>query len=169
MTTLGASSRVFELLDRKPQISTSGTEKPSEIKGHIKLENVTFTYPTRPDRVVLDDISIEVPEGKVLALVGHSGSGKSTISALLTRFYDPQNGKIFLDGNELRDLDAGWLRDNIGVVSQEVTLFQGTLAENIAYGCEGKTKEEIEKAAKEANAHGKRPTPFIYSFLINYL
>ncbi|PRP86759.1 efflux ABC transporter permease/ATP-binding protein [Planoprotostelium fungivorum] len=153
MTALGASSRVFELLDRKAETKAAGTRKLETIRGEISLENVGFTYATRADRKVLDQVNLTVPEGQVLALVGPSGSGKSTVSSLISRFYEPQEGKIKLDGVDINDLDENWLRENIGLVAQDVTLFQGTLAENIAYGVPGKTQADIEAAAKEANAH----------------
>jgi len=153
MTALGASTRVFQLLERAPLASQNGNDRLDSIKGEITLEKVGFTYPTRPDRKVLDNVTIRVPEGQVLALVGPSGSGKSTVSALISRFYEPQDGRILLDGRDISTLDPSWLRENIGLVSQDVTLFHGTLAENIAYGVPGKSQEEIEAAAKEANAH----------------
>ena len=126
---------------------------PDHIEGKVEFRGVTFAYPSRPDAVVMDDFSVEASVGKTLALVGPSGSGKSTTVQLIQRFYDPDVGTVLLDGKDLRDLNLRWLRRNIGVVSQEPVLFGTTIAENIRYGREGVTQEEIEAAAKAANAH----------------
>ena len=126
---------------------------PDHIEGKVEFRGVTFAYPSRPDAVVMDDFSVEASVGKTLALVGPSGSGKSTTVQLIQRFYDPDMGTVLLDGKDLRDLNLQWLRRNIGVVSQEPVLFGTTIAENIRYGREGVTQEEIEAAAKAANAH----------------
>ena len=126
---------------------------PDHIEGKVEFRGVTFAYPSRPDTVVMDDFSAEASVGKTLALVGPSGSGKSTTVQLIQRFYDPDVGTVLLDGKDLRDLNLRWLRRNIGVVSQEPVLFGTTIAENIRYGREGVTQEEIEAAAKAANAH----------------
>ncbi len=102
---------------------------------------------------MLKDISLQVHAGQTLALVGHSGCGKSTLVQLLQRFYDPQGGSITVDGQDIRDLNIKWLRQHIGVVSQEPVLFATSIQQNIAYGCDDATLEEIEEAAKRANAH----------------
>ena len=148
-----------------PPIDISSDEGviPNHIEGKVEFKNVTFTYPTRPDTVVMDNFSVEANVGKTLALVGPSGSGKSTAVQLIQRFYDVDEGSVFLDGMDLRELNLKWLRKNIGIVSQEPVLFATTIAENIRYGREGVTREEIEAAAKAANAHN-----FIMSLPHNY-
>ena len=134
-------------------------ERPSEgeTKGKLELEGVRFCYPTRPDATVCQGFDLVVEPGQTLALVGESGSGKSTITQLLQRFYDPLEGRVLLDGRDLRDLNVRWLRQRVGIVSQEPELFSGTIAENIGYGAAGFdwdiTREDIVEAAKQANAH----------------
>jgi ATP-binding cassette subfamily B protein len=152
MTAIGSSERVFELLDRVPALP-AGSARPEQILGEIRFEQIDFSYPTRPDVRVLRSLSLHLRPGEVVAVVGHSGAGKSTIAALLSRFYDPQAGRILLDGIDLRDFDPDWLRQCIGVVSQEPTLFATSIAENISYGKPGATQQEIEMAARAANAH----------------
>lgn len=156
MKGLGASTRIFELTYRQPLIPISGglvPEKP--VVGEIVLDNVSFTYPSRPDAPILSDLSIHMPAGSVTAFVGSSGSGKSTIGNMLLRFYDPSSGKIMLDGYDIKDLDPSWLRENIAVVSQEPTLFACSIADNIRYGASDPsavTMDMIEEAASKANA-----------------
>ena len=138
-----------------PPIDSSSDEGviPNHIEGKVEFKDVTFAYPTRPDTVVMDDFSVEANVGKTLALVGPSGSGKSTTVQLIQRFYDVDEGTVLLDGKDLRHLNLRWLRRHIGVVSQEPVLFGTTIAENIRYGREGVTQEEVVTAAKAANAH----------------
>jgi len=151
---LGASSRIWEIIDRKPSIPISGGLKPStDPKGDISFQNVVFSYENRPDAPILNGLNLEIPSGMVYALVGHSGSGKSTLGHLLLRLYDPQNGQVCLDKTNIKMFDPIWLHGHIGVVSQEPVLFSGTVRENIAYGREDVTENEIIAAAKEANAH----------------
>ncbi|KAL7536533.1 hypothetical protein ACHAWF_005492 [Thalassiosira exigua] len=136
---LGASGRIFYLVDRVPQIPpplTSSKEKPKAIKpesmtGRIEFENVTFSYPTRPTMPVLKGVSLTIPPNTTTALVGSSGSGKSTIVSLLQRFYDNQGGRITIDGHDMKDLDLVWLRSQIGYVQQEPNLFGLTIRENM--------------------------------------
>ncbi|VUZ54288.1 unnamed protein product, partial [Hymenolepis diminuta] len=125
----------------------------SSLKCDIVFEKVSFYYPTRPDVLVLDDFNWHIKPGQDLALVGASGSGKSTIVQLLQRLYDPTSGRIKVDGVDLRDLDLHWWRSRLGVVSQEPVLFAGSLGENISLGKVDATAEEIEKAAVKAHAH----------------
>ena len=127
--------------------------KPKEIRGDIEFDHVTFAYPTRSENKVLDQLSFQVAAGTTVALVGSSGSGKSTIVQLMERFYDPTGGGITLDGTDLRQLNVNWLRAQIGFVNQEPMLFQTTIRENIAYGCPNATMEQVEEAAKIANCH----------------
>lgn len=152
MQGVGASERVFELLDRRPALP-SGSVQPAKVQGYVHFEQVDFAYPARPNGHVLQALDLCLRPGEVVAVVGHSGAGKSTIAALLSRFYDPQGGRILLDGHDLRALDPNWLRQQIGVVSQEPVLFATTIAENIRYGKPSATRQEIEAAAQAANAH----------------
>jgi ATP-binding cassette subfamily B protein len=119
----------------------------------VSFDQVTFAYPSRPESVVLKNLSFSTGEGKVVALVGPSGSGKSTIAALLLRFYDPQQGRILFDGRPATDYGLHELRGQMALVPQEVLLFGGSIAENISYGKPGASQEEIEGAARRANAH----------------
>jgi ATP-binding cassette subfamily B protein len=153
MKASGAAERVFELLDRVPAIPTSGGAEPAALEGRLDFEGVSFAYPTRREAEVLSGIDLSVRAGEVVALVGPSGAGKSTIAALLSRLYDPDAGRILVDGREVAELSPAWLRRHIGVVSQEPILFSGSIADNIRYGREGATDAEIEAAARAANAH----------------
>ncbi|KAH8199061.1 hypothetical protein TruAng_006799 [Truncatella angustata] len=159
-----AAHQLFSLIDRKSQIdpfNPSG-EKPATTQGVLDIHNVTFSYPTRPDSIILDGFSLHIPAGKVTALVGASGSGKSTIVGLLERWYQPSSGTIKLDGMPIEDLNLNWLRTNIRMVQQEPVLFNGTIFDNIAYGLVGTQWEnepratqlnEVTKAAQFAFAH----------------
>jgi len=123
-----------------------------KVSGDISLKNIKFAYPARPDKRVCNGYSLEIAAGATVALVGASGSGKSTIIQLMERFYDPDSGVVTLDGVDLRELNVRWLRQQIGLVGQEPVLFSGTIAENIAYGKPGSTREDVENAARMANA-----------------
>jgi ABC-type multidrug transport system fused ATPase/permease subunit len=149
---LGASTRVRELLGELPE---SGNESapPLPLSGDVRFENVEFSYPSRPDVAVLQGVSLEARAGQRIALVGPSGAGKSTLVSLLLRFYEPSSGRILIDGRDARDYDLHALRSRMAVAPQDVILFGGTIAENIAYGKPGATPEEIEGAARQANAH----------------
>ncbi|KAF0391648.1 P-loop containing nucleoside triphosphate hydrolase protein [Gigaspora margarita] len=160
----GASSKLFETIDRAPSIDIASDTgvKPKTLAGHIQLKNIKFIYPTRPDVEILNNISLDIEPGSTVALVGSSGSGKSTIASLILRFYDPHSGGIFLDGHNIKSLDLIWLRKQIGFVSQEPVLFKTTIAENVSYGLIGsiyenlpnnEKREMIENACKKANAH----------------
>ncbi|XP_076435094.1 ATP-dependent translocase ABCB1-like [Babylonia areolata] len=151
----GAAYVIFQLIDLKSKIDNmmEGGKRPSGVTGTISFHNVHFSYPSRPETKVLDGLSLTVSPGKTVALVGSSGCGKSTAVQLLQRFYDPLEGQVKLDGEDLRNLNVRWLRSHIGVVSQEPVLFATTIAENIRYGCEGVTEEQVIQAAKNANAH----------------
>ena len=158
---LGATDRVFELIDGEVEnidlIKENIPAKPS--KGEIEFKNVSFNYPTRPDFEVLKSISFSARSGETVALVGSSGSGKSTIASLILRFYDPQNGVIEVDGKNSKDFALTELRKQIAIVPQDVILFAGTIRDNIAYGKPNATESEIDEAAKKANAYD-----FINSF-----
>ncbi|XP_071479160.1 ATP-dependent translocase ABCB1-like [Diadema antillarum] len=154
-TARGAAVTLYDIIDREPTIDTRSSKglKPATIEGNIDFQKVHFSYPTRPDIPVLRGISLSVKPGQTVALVGSSGCGKSTTVNLLLRFYDTLEGQIFVDGNEIRDLNLHWLRNRIGVVSQEPVLFNCSIVQNIADGRDGATMDEITNAAKMANAH----------------
>ncbi|MDZ4663532.1 MAG: ABC transporter ATP-binding protein [Bacteroidota bacterium] len=158
---LGATDRVFELIDGTIEDidlgSTTDAEKTKS--GEIEFKNVSFNYPTRPDFVVLKDVSFKAQTGQTVALVGSSGSGKSTIASMISRFYDPINGEIIIDGKNSKEYSLTDLRKKIALVPQDVILFAGTIRDNIAYGRPNATEEEIAEAAKKANAYD-----FIESF-----
>lgn len=156
-----AAKRVFSIINRKPNTDlvyssdVDGGIKPDSTKGDIELNNVFFSYPERSEVNVLKGLSLSVESGKTLALVGSSGSGKTTIVSLIERFYDPTAGCVALDGDNLSDLNLKWLRSQIGTVSQEPVLFNCSIAENIRYGALFRevTDEEVMEAAKSANIH----------------
>lgn len=127
--------------------------KPKKVKGRLTFEDVAFRYPTRPGQTVLKGLSIDIPAGKTFAFVGPSGGGKSTVVKLLERFYDPTDGCVKLDGTDIKEINVKHLRSMIGYVGQEPTLFATTIGKNIAFGKPGCSQEEIEEAAKQANAH----------------
>jgi ATP-binding cassette subfamily B protein len=163
MKAAGAAERVFELLDRRPSMPREGGLVLPQPVGNIELKDVAFTYPTRRDLPVLKGVDLAVRPGEVVALVGPSGAGKSTIASLIMRLYDPDAGSVVFDGHDVRELDPTFLRRQIGVVSQEPMLFSSTIAENIRYGRESATDEELHAAARAANAHD-----FIMSFPDGY-
>ncbi|XP_008256635.2 bile salt export pump isoform X1 [Oryctolagus cuniculus] len=150
-----AASSIFETIDRKPIIDCMSEDgyKLERIKGEIEFHNVTFHYPSRPEVKILNNLSMVIKPGEMTALVGPSGAGKSTALQLIQRFYDPTEGMVTLDGHDIRSLNIQWLRDQIGIVEQEPVLFSTTIAENIRYGREDATMEDIIQAAKEANAY----------------
>ncbi|KAM6314849.1 LOW QUALITY PROTEIN: ATP-binding cassette sub-family B member 5 [Aegotheles albertisi] len=150
----GAAYEVYRIISKKRLIDSSSKEgyKPDKLVGEIEFRNIHFNYPSRPDVKILKGLNLKVQTGKTIALVGASGCGKSTTIQLLQRFYDPVQGEITLDGRDIRTLNVKWLRENIGIVSQEPVLFATTIAENIRYGREDVSDAEIEQAAKEANA-----------------
>mmetsp|Transcript_12116 Transcript_12116/g.22676 ORF Transcript_12116/g.22676 Transcript_12116/m.22676 type:complete len:830 (-) Transcript_12116:3118-5607(-) len=155
----GAGDKVFELLDRfvpEPGTGNSNvTTREAELGTQldINLCNVDFTYPSRPDQKVLDDVNIHIHAGTTVALVGKSGCGKSTIIGLLQRYYDPSNGSIYINGKNLKTINLKSHRLKIGVVTQDPVLFTGSIKDNIKYGKEDATDDEVINAAKLANAH----------------
>jgi len=144
---LAAGERLFQMLDQPPE-EDEGTRTLDPVQGRLAFEEVWFGY--GPEESVLQGINLEVPAGSVVALVGLSGAGKSTMVNMVPRFYSPDQGRITLDGVDLRDLDLRFLRDQVAIVSQEVVLFNDTLAANIAYGKPGATRDEVEAAAEAA-------------------
>lgn len=158
---IGATERVFELLDETPEKINSvqnATETP-KIKGNVTFKNVAFSYHSRKEIKVLKDVSFTANFGQKIAIVGPSGTGKSTIASLLLRFYNIDEGEILVDGKNIYDYDLENLRGNMSIVPQDVILFGGTIRENIAYGKPNATEEEIVTASKQANAYN-----FIESF-----
>lgn len=149
----GAAERVFELLHRTPAIPPHSGKKIEIVQGEVRFEGVDFAYPSRPDVRVLEGFNFTLEAGKIIAIVGPSGAGKSTIASLLYRLYDPSKGTITLDGHPYTELDARWLRQQVGVVAQEPLLFSTTIADNIRYGRPQATEAEVEAAARMANAH----------------
>lgn len=149
-----AVQRVFSVIDRKPLIDSADPsgDKPDQAKGLIEFRNVTFSYPSRPDVIIFKRFNLRVEPGNTLALVGQSGSGKSTVVGLIERFYDPLQGAVHLDGVDVRQLNLKWLRSQIGLVNQEPVLFSASVLDNIKYGAERATLEEVKAAATAANA-----------------
>jgi len=151
-----AAHVAFGVLNQQPAIASKSNGKLSEskeCKGAITFESVAFTYPNRLETPIYENLSMVLEAGKTTALVGSSGSGKSTAVQLIERFYDPLKGRVLLDGVDLKDLDLVWLRRQIGLVGQEPVLFGGTIIENIQMGKESATRDEAIAAAKMANAH----------------
>jgi ATP-binding cassette subfamily B protein/subfamily B ATP-binding cassette protein MsbA len=151
---LSGFDRVLDLLaEPREMVSRPGafTVVKSSVAGRISLRDVSFQYP-KTDAVVLRDINLEIEPGEVIALVGRSGSGKTTLCNLIARFYDPTEGVIELDGINLRDIDVESYRRLLGIVEQDVFLFDGTIQENIAYAHRSATRAEVEQAARAANA-----------------
>ncbi|KAF7708088.1 mitochondrial potassium channel ATP-binding subunit [Silurus meridionalis] len=151
-----AGARVFEYMTSEPTISlTGGGRIPHEsLTGRVDFLNVNFSYPTRPGNQILKNFNLTLPPCKTVAIVGESGGGKSTVAALLERFYDPSGGVVMLDGVDIRTLDPSWLRGHvIGFISQEPVLFGTSVKENIRFGKPGATDAEVIAAAKQANAH----------------
>ncbi len=150
----GATERIFEILRTEPTIHDAATTVAMpQGKGAVRFENVQFVYPTRPDQQVLDGVTLDVPAGQAIALVGSSGAGKTTLTSLLQRFHDVSGGAVLFDGVDVRQLKLADLRRHIAIVSQEPVLFSGTIRENIAYGRPDASHEDVETAAKDAHAH----------------
>lgn len=147
-----SGQRIFEVLDTEPEIKDKpGAIELKDVKGYVNFENVSFAYDGK--NKVLENINIQAEPGQTIALLGFTGSGKSTIINLIPRFYDPDEGRITIDGIDIRDVTLKSLRSNIGTVSQETFLFSATIAENIAFGKDNASREEIIAAAKAARAH----------------
>ena len=151
MAAVGASQRVFEIMERMPAMPDDG-KVISTLQAQVEFQNVHFSYPSRPEAEVLKGIDLKILPGQMVALVGSSGSGKSTIASLLPRFYEPMKGSILLDNQNLAELKISWLRDQIGIVSQEPVLISSTIEQNIRYGKPNSTDQEVRDASKAANA-----------------
>ncbi|CAO2838015.1 unnamed protein product [Amaranthus hypochondriacus] len=144
---------VFEVIDRRPEVKGDSGEELTKVEGSIELRGVEFSYPSRPDVLIFHGFNLKVPAGKSMALVGQSGSGKSSVISLILRFYDPTAGKVMVDGKDIKRLKLKSLRKHIGLVQQEPALFATSIYENIVYGKDGATESEVIEAAKLANAH----------------
>ncbi|KAK3327935.1 P-loop containing nucleoside triphosphate hydrolase protein [Cercophora scortea] len=151
MKGVGAASRLFELQDRKPAIPATVGVKVVSAQGPIKFSNLTFAYPTRPAVTIFKGLDFEIPSGSNVCIVGPSGGGKSTVAALLLRFYNPTEGTITINGVDIAKMNVKSLRRRIGMVSQEPVLFSGTIAENISYGKPQASRSDIIAAAQKAN------------------
>ena len=151
---MAALDKIFDLLDERPELSDSpdAVDLPP-VKGEIEFENVDFGYAKEGGALALHDVSLHVPPGQTVALVGATGAGKSTVAKLVARFYDPTQGRILIDGHDLRDVTEHSLRSQLGVVPQEGYLFSGSVRENIGFGRLGATDQEIEAAANAVGAH----------------
>ena len=163
-TAVAAAAKIYNTIDRVSPLDPTSTagEIPEQVIGAVELKNIKHIYPSRPEVVVMEDVSLSIPAGKTTALVGASGCGKSTIIGLVERFYDPVGGQVLLDGRDISQLNLRWLRHNISLVSQEPTLFGTTIFENIRHGLIGtkyenadaeRVNELVVQAAKMANAH----------------
>jgi ATP-binding cassette subfamily B (MDR/TAP) protein 1 len=161
---VSSASKIFDTIDRVSPINSTSEEGDTieNVQGNIRLENIKHIYPSRPGAVVMDDVTLDIPAGKTTALVGASGSGKSTIVGLIERFYNPVGGTLYLDGHDIATLNLRWLRRQISLVNQEPTLFGTTIFENIRYGLVGtefeneseeKQRELVIAAATKSNAH----------------
>ncbi|KAJ3099209.1 ATP-binding cassette, sub-B (MDR TAP), member 4 [Phlyctochytrium bullatum] len=150
-SAIGAARKIFSTLDRVSPIDSFAEtgERPAGVEGSVEFRNVKFHYPQRPDVPILKDFSLTVAPGQTVALVGASGSGKSTIVKLLERFYDPVDGNVFVDGRNVRDLNVAWLRDQIGFVGQEPVLFDLTVRQNILLGLPSSEAEKVAKLSKK--------------------
>lgn len=164
LKAVGATERLMDLHDEATEpVSLAARKEHLPLKGAITFQRVAFHYASRPDMSVLHEVSFSAEPGQRIALVGPSGAGKSTIASLVLRFYDPVAGAVLIDGQDARAYDLTALRDRMAIVPQEVLLFGGTIRENIAYGRPGASQDEVEAAARKANAHA-----FITSFPQGY-
>ena len=163
-TGVAAATKIYATIDRNSPLDPESEhgEKLKEFEGTIELKNIKHIYPSRPEVCVMEDVDLVIPAGKTTALVGASGSGKSTIVGLVERFYDPVGGQVFLDGHDVQDLNLRWLRQQVSLVSQEPTLFATTIGNNIRHGLIGteyeglpekETQDLVENAARMSNAH----------------
>lgn len=151
--TRESSSALFSLLELPATDENDGKRTLEQIKGHIRFEKVSFAYPSRPDALVLDGLDLEILPGQVVAIVGKSGAGKTTIASLITKIIVPTHGAVTIDGVDVQTLSSTWLRKQIGVVNQEPSLFASTVADNIMYGSSERDEARLIATAKEAHAH----------------
>lgn len=163
---ISSGARIFQMINMKENVEITGGKQLDlhSLRGDVEFKQVFFVYPSRPNEMVLENVSLKLPAGKIVAICGPSGSGKSTMAALLERFYDVSEGCITLDGHDIKDLDPSWLRKKvIGFIRQEPILFASSIMENIRYGKPDASDIEVMEAAKQANAHD-----FICSFPRKY-
>ncbi|KAK3559503.1 hypothetical protein QTP86_013688, partial [Hemibagrus guttatus] len=153
LNTVWSAEKVFMLLDRKPNMQEAGDWVPENLEGRITFDNVTLSYPSRPESKALESVSIELNPGKMTALVGPSGGGKSSCVSLLQKFYEPQQGQVLLDNKPLNEYQHQYLCSQMAAVSQNPVLFSGSVKYNIAYGLRDCTTEQVQEAAEKANAH----------------
>ncbi|KAJ7987546.1 hypothetical protein DPEC_G00327610 [Dallia pectoralis] len=153
LATVGAAAKVLTFLDRKPDQEESGDLAPSNLLGRISFHNVTFYYPSRPEKPSLKAVTLSLRPGKMTALVGPSGGGKSSCVSLLARLYDPKEGQVLLDGQPVHLYQHQYLHQKVALVSQEPVLFSGSIRHNIEYGLQGCTLERVQDAAKRVNIH----------------
>ncbi|KAI3950778.1 hypothetical protein MKW92_033347 [Papaver armeniacum] len=156
IATIRVLKPVFQTLDRKTEIepdTPAQTSNTKKIRGRIEFDKVNFSYPLRPQVTILQNFSLKVEQGLKIALVGPSGAGKSSVLVLLLRFYDPREGRVLIDGTDIRDFNLRWLRSQIGLVQQEPLLFSSSLRENICYGNEGASESEIIEASIASKIH----------------
>ncbi|WP_270171467.1 ABC transporter ATP-binding protein [Paenibacillus sp. SYP-B4298] len=152
LIAMASSERIFEFIDEQPSVPELAQPKPlQQIEGRVRFENIVFEY--EPGRPALKNISLDVKAGQSIALVGHTGSGKSTIINLLCRFYDPVEGRVLIDGQDIREVSLSSLRSQVSIVLQDTFIFSGTIRDNIRYGRLDATDEEVELAAQAVNAH----------------
>jgi ABC-type multidrug transport system fused ATPase/permease subunit len=152
LSATAALDKIMDVMDEAPEVhDRPGAEALPTVAGHVRFEHVRFGYGEGPD--VLHDLDLDVPAGTTVALVGHTGAGKSTIAKLLARFYDPRDGRITIDGHDLRDVTQSSLRRQLGIVPQEGFLFAGTVTDNIAFGRPDATPEQVVQAAQTVGAH----------------
>ena len=154
----GASTKIIEFMQAKNQMNTHGGVVPppsDQPKGEIELQNVSFSYPSKKDVKVLKNISLKIKTNQVVAFVGHSGCGKSSIISLIERFYDPEDGNILYNGVDIKDLEPRWYHQEIAIVQQEPILFSGTIKTNILYGLNEDTisQEDLDSACKQSNSY----------------
>lgn len=152
MKGIGAAERIFELIDLQPRIATSLGKKVSVLHGDVEFKNVSFTYPSRPDTPIFQNLNLTIKKGENVCLVGPSGSGKSTVSQLLLRFYDPTSGVVTVNNHNIKDLNLNFYRSNIGYVQQESLLFSGTIRDNITFGAPNSSQEDIDFAMRISNS-----------------
>ncbi len=142
----GSTQRIFAWLDREPRLPIAGGARPPALEGELRLENVHFRYPGRPGKPVLRGIDLKIRPREFVALVGSSGAGKSTVASLVARFYDPDQGRILLDGRDIRELDPRWLRQHVTIVSQDASLFSRSIGENVCFGRKDASADELAAA-----------------------